>query len=569
MWSMSRQVFCTLLVVALLVMGGAAAFGQTYDRSETLYTQGSAWGPPSDWNPVTNWEFATGTLGLCYETLFQYNPLTDEMIPWLAESGEWKSSNVYELKIREGMTWQDGTPITAADVQFTFELGQKFDTVYYSGMWDHLDYITQVGDYYLELSFSDPLYHRFENRLYSIAILPQHIWEDYTEEQVTSGANENPVGSGAYMYESHGQDRMVWIRNDNWWGTELLDLVPAPKRIVDIVNSSNNVSLGMLLKGELDLCNNFLPGIKQIVNGGYGIETYYPDTPYMLPADVACLWLNLRTSPMDDAAFRKAVAHAIDVDEIVNVVYGGIVAKANPVGLLPLEGKINYLDEDVVAEHGFGYDPAKAAQLLADAGYVDVDGDGFVETPAGEPIELTIIVPFGWTDWMESINVISRGCQAVGINLQTEFPDYGGYWNQFTTGAFDMAINNFGSAVSNSVWTYFNWLFRSPLRDQMNDGNFGHYDNQDAFDLVVELDKTLPSDTAGMQAVLSQLQEILLTDLPVIPLWYNGAWSQVYTGVWGNFPSAAADTPDFYSVTWGGYWQMGGLLTLTGLELQE
>ena len=540
-----------------------------YERSETLYTTGTAWAPPSDWNPVTNWNYATGVIGLLYETLFLYDPLANEMIPWLAESGEWIDDDTYEVKIREGTTWADGQPITAADVKFTFELGEQFAGVPYSSLWDWLDTIEQVDDYTLQFQFSEPLYHQWSRYLYMIAIVPQHLWEDRTEEEVTAGANENPVGSGAYLYDTHSQDRMVWVKNPDWWATELLGLEVAPKRVIDLVNRSNNVSLGMLLQGDIDWSNNFLPGIKDLVTGGYGIEAYYPEAPYMLSANTACLWLNLTKPPMDDPAFRKALAFSIDVSQIVDVVYGGIVQASNPVGLLPSEGWLQYLDEDLVAQYGFSYDPDQASALLAGGGYVDADGDGFVEAPDGSKIELKVIVPFGWTDWMESINVIARSAQAVGINVEPEFPDFGGYQDQLYGGTFDMAINNFGSGLSNSPWTYYDWLFRSPIRDQMTNGNFGRYDNQEVFDLVVQLDKTPPEDKAAMQEVMSALQEIQLKDLPVIPLWYNGAWYQANTSVWGNFPSAVEGAPKYFPVVWNNYVQFGALLALTELEPVE
>jgi peptide/nickel transport system substrate-binding protein len=286
----------------------------------------------------------------------------------------------------------------------------------------------------------------------------------------------------------------------------------------------------------------------------------------MLSANTAVLFLNLTKPPMDDPVFRRAVANAIDVSQIVDIVYGGIVTASNPVGLLPSEAWLQYLDEDLVDQYGFSYDPDTARQLLADAGYADTDGDGFVEMPDGSPIELKVIVPFGWTDWMESINVIARGAQEVGINLQTEFPDFGGYQDQLYGGTFDMAINNFGSGLSNTPWTYFEWFFRSPIQEQMTNGNFGRYDNQEAFDLVDRLDKTPLDDTEAMQEVMSALQEIHLTDLPAIPLWYNGAWFQGNTTAWSNFPSDAEGAPKYFPVVWNNYIQFGALLALTELE---
>jgi peptide/nickel transport system substrate-binding protein len=542
--------------------------GATYIRSETLYTTGSAWSPPSDWNPITNWFYSTGTIGLVYEPMFLYDPAADEMIPWLAESGEWVDANTYAVKIRERVEWTDGQPLTAADVKFTFELGTMYAAVHYSTLWDWLENIELVDDYNLILHFTDPLYHSWARYSYTIPIVPKHIWENKTEEEVTAGLNENPVGSGAYVYETHSQDRQVWLRNENWWATELLGLTPGPKRIVDLVNRSNNVSLGMLLQGDIDISNNFLPGVKELVRNGY-IETYYPEEPYMLPANSAVLFMNLQKAPMDDVAFRKALAFAVNVDEIVNIVYGGIVQPANAVGLLPVEGWSKYLDEELIEQYGFSYDPEQARVLLEEAGYIDTNNDGFVEAPDGSEIALKVIVPFGWTDWMESVNVIARSAQAVGINVEPEFPDFGGYQDQLYGGSFDMAINNFGSGLSNSPWTYYYWYFRYPIREQMNNGNFGRYDNQVVFDLVEQLDKTMPSDTEAMQEVMSALQEATLVDLPAIPLWYNGLWYQANTSVWGNFPSILEGRPAFFPCTWGGYWELGGLLTLTELQPQE
>ncbi len=536
----------------------------TYERSETLYTTGTSWGPPSDWNPLTNWSMATGTFGLIYEPPFLYDPLTDEMIPWLAESGEWLDETTYQLKVRQGMNWSDGEPITAADFKLTYELGRDYVALPFSGLWDFLAEIEQVDDYTLNFKFSEVLYHQWARLLEQHGIVPAHIFGGMSEEEITAGANENPVGSGAYLYESHGQDRHVLVKNPDWWAIEQMGWEVAPERIVDLVNRSNNVSLGMLLQGDLDWSNNFLPGVKNLVEGGYGVQTYFPESPYMLAANTAVLFMNLEKAPMDDVEFRKAIAYAVDVSQIVDIVYGGIVTAANPTGLLPSEGFSKWIDQELVDQYGFSYDPEKAAQILANAGYADTDGDGFVEAPDGSAIELKVIVPFGWTDWMESINVISAGAQAVGINLQPEFPDFGGYQDSFYGGDYDMAINNFGSGLSNTAWSYYSWLYRDPILEQMTNGNFGRYDNQAAFDLVDELDRTPKDDEAAMQAVMSQLQEITLTDLPVLPLWYNGAWFQANTNTWTNYPSDEGS--QIYPITWNNQVQYGFLWALTKLQ---
>jgi peptide/nickel transport system substrate-binding protein len=71
----------------------------------------------------------------------------------------------------------------------------------------------------------------------------------------------------------------------------------------------------------------------------------------------------------------------------------------------------------------------------------------------------------------------------------------------------------------------------------------------------------------GMKAITSQLQRIHLTDLPMIPLWYNGMWSQVSDAVWTNWPNA--DGNQYLPTTWRGYWQMGGIRMLDALQHPE
>jgi peptide/nickel transport system substrate-binding protein len=323
--------------------------------------------------------------------------------------------------------------------------------------------------------------------------------------------------------------------------------------------------MGIVLQGQVDLSNNFLPGITTLLNGPYELSTYYDEPPYMLAANTAWLLPNTGRPPLDDVAFRQALARAINTPEIVGVVYGNMVQAAHPTGLLPVWEQ--YVDQAVVDELGFSYDPDAARQILADAGYADTDGDEFVEMPDGSPIELTVIVPFGWSDWMEAARVISESAIAAGINLTVETPDYGAYLAQRNGGDFDtMVIND--AQLSNTPYTYYNWMFMNPLEDieTIQNGNYGRFDSQTAFDLVDELDHTQIEDVDGMRAVLSELQRIHLTDMPIIPMWYNGMWSQVNESTWTNWPAAAEDANHWLPASWRGYWNMTGIKMLAELE---
>jgi peptide/nickel transport system substrate-binding protein len=181
-----------------------AAVPTEFPRAETLYVSGSAWGPASTWNPFQPGSLAntTGTVGLVYETLFDFDPASGELTGHLAETGVWTDANTFDVTLRSGLTWSDGQALTAADVKYTFDLAKMYSALWFSSEWTNvgLQEVAAVDDTHVQFTFTDPLYQQFSNDLYNIPIVPQHLWQDRTEEDITTGANNNPVGSGAYLY---------------------------------------------------------------------------------------------------------------------------------------------------------------------------------------------------------------------------------------------------------------------------------------------------------------------------------------------------------------------------------
>ncbi|MBN1122816.1 MAG: caspase family protein [Anaerolineae bacterium] len=530
--------------------GEPAGGALTNDPAMPLYISNTDVGTPQQWSPFFSGDYITsGTVGLVYEPLFLYDPMKDEMIPFLAKTAEWSDANTYLLILREGITWTDGEPLTALDVAFTFDIAPTYD-LWYSPVWNYLVDVEVLDDVTLQFTFNDPLYQDWAYHLYNIPIVPEHIWAGSDEDEIYGEFHTNPIGSGAYLYDSHTDDTNVWVRNLDWWGIDVFG-PPAPTHIVNIA-VANDSFLAMQLAGELDISNRFLPEASSLSAEG-SILTYYHEPPYMVPGNTTVLFMNTTKAPLDDSRVRRALAYAIDSYQIVDYAYSDLVLTASPSGLPP--HLYRYIDQDIESL----YDPEVAIQLLAEAGYVDTDGDGYVNGMD----KISISCPSGWTGWEAAINVIADNARKVGINVVVETLDYQLWRTELAYGTFDMTLNN-QTGMSNTPWTLYDYIFKHPIQDEMWSGNYGRYDNEQLFYWVDELARIPYEDTASTQMGSSAIQEMTLTEMPVIPLWYTSVSAQYTETRWTNWPSE--DGPNIVPSTWPGYWQTGGLMMLINLE---
>ena len=133
------------------------------------------------------------------------------------------------------------------------------------------------------------------------------------------------------------------------------------------------------------------------------------------------------------------------------------------------------------------------------------------------------------------------------------------------TGEFDLVINN-DSGLSNTPAEHYTYLFQLPIEERQSArNNMGRYENEQAWDLTEELWRVSVGGP-GFQELMSQLQEISLVEMPAIPLWYNGLWSQVNNSNWTNWPSDDPETSDYYPSTWGGIGELKAYLLFTEIQ---
>jgi peptide/nickel transport system substrate-binding protein len=565
-----------LTLAALAVIVGVTALGAAgagskessllaaLPREQTLYMSGNQWSPNTDLNPAKNWDYVTGLVGFVYETPFRYDPLKDKFIPWLATGGKWTSPTTYSMTVRKNVKWSDGKTLTPADVKYSFDLA-KIATHPQHPLWADTGLkSTKVSGQNVVFTFAaNPGYQQFDFYRFNVAVVPKHVFSGYKDVDVTTGNLGNTkkiVGTGPYLYQSGvgaSSETVVWKKRDGWWATGALGKKVAPTYVVDIKNGTNAAALSNLLAGNIDLFNNFAP--KSAIKGTF--KTFANGAPYHLSANTTWLFPNTTRKPLDDAAFRRALAHSINMDQIIDKAYQGLVKKASPTGLLPIWDK--WVDQQAVKQHGFTYNLAKAKQLLADAGYKDANDDGFVENKDGSAINLSIVVPNGWSDWMTAIQVISESAKAAGIKVTPTYPEYGTLVDDRGHGRFDLLLGN-DRQYSNTPWTYYQYIYNLPILENQATMNYERYSNQAAWNLVKQLDRTPSSNVGAYRSVMSKLQTTFLQDLPAIPLWYNGMWSMVNTRYWTNWPSATG--LQYTPTSWRNFWQMTSIDMLTNLR---
>jgi peptide/nickel transport system substrate-binding protein len=553
-------------VALALGVSGAGAGQQALPRAQTLYMSGNQWSPNNDLNPAKNWDYITGLVGFAYETPFRYNAMIDKFIPWLATGGKWTSAHRYVMAIRPNVKWSDGVAMTAKDVAYSFNV-LKIATHPQHPLWQDtgLKSVAAAGRTVVFNFTGKPAVGEFDFYRFNVAVVPQHIFSHYSAAEITTGNLEDTsklIGTGPYLYKSGvgaASETVQWQRNPNWWAIKALHLSVAPKYVVDIKNGTNAAALSNLLAGNIDLFNNFAP--KSAIGGKF--KTYFQTTPYHLGANTTWLFPNTTQKPLNDAAFRRALAFSINMGQIISKSYQGTVNKASPTGLLPIWAK--WIDKAAVKAYGFSYNPTKAKQLLSAAGYKDVNNDGYVENKDGSKINLSLVVPNGWSDWMTAIQVIADSAKSVGIKITPGYPDYGTMTDDRGHGRFDLLLGN-DRQWSNTPWTYYQYIYQLPLQDNQTTANYERYSDVAAWTLTQQLNRTSALNTQSFQGVMSKLEKRFMQTLPAIPLWYNGMWSIVNTQNWSNWPANNVAGLHFTPTNWRNYWQMTSIDMLTHLK---
>jgi peptide/nickel transport system substrate-binding protein len=502
-------------------------------RDKTLYASGTATSPPDNFNPLDVGQAYTGTQGLLYEPLFLYDPVHGKFIPWLATSGNWVNSTTYKLQVRSGVGWTssaDGSPtgtLTGADVAYSVNLAVQDRSDPYNDDVASVKSATAAGDSVTVMFGHSVDYAQWQQFLFEAPIVPQAVWSKLTPALQVSGANLAPVSTGPMLLMSTSSTEACYRDNPNWWARSQLGLTFKFEYLCDLVTRSGGDDLSALLDNRTDWSNELLRGVPNLVGGkttAYGIKTYYPAAPYMLPAGTAWLEMDTAKAPMSNVDFRRAVAYAIDPSAVISGVYTGTVSEANPTGLLPYLSP--YINNVAVKSYGFQYSPSLANKFLDKSGY---DGQ-----------HLTLEVPMGGTDWMAAATQLCDQLNKAGIHASPKFVPLATRNADLANGDFDMAIAE-NTTVSPTPWTYFDTVYHLPIDAVQSQGlNIERFSDPSAWALVRQAATTPVTDVALLRSIYAVVEADFLQELPEVPLWYSGGWFQASTAYWENYPASTS-----------------------------
>lgn len=532
--SRSRLVRALLLLALLapsLALRSPATVGQDAPAVGAMIPElnlgdfGGGANPQVNYNPYAANRLGSVT-GLIYEPLYVINGYSCAEQPWLATSYQWLDDKTLTFTLRGGVVWSDGQPLTADDVAFTFNLLKQFPALDYRGIGQFITGVTAAAPM-VTFTFAETAYPLL-GRVVENEILPRHAWESI-EDPVTF-TNDAPVGSGPFLPEAFNGQQLTMARNPAYWQAEKVRV----ERLVYSKNTGGNqVEQLKIAEGEYDLSQTFLPDVENtfVARDPENNKYWYPS------GGLVSLYLNLTKEPFNDPAFRQAVAHAIDRQEIADRAQNGYVTTASQTGLV-LPNRSALLDPTIPNEGRIPYDLARAEQILTEAGYTR-DGEGRLVTPSGNAVEFSFIVPGDFTDWLAAAQIIVEDLRAIGVtmNIQTVTPDV--MSDDRRSGNYDAVFDVFGGGCN----TYFDYFLpfsstrSAPIGEQTPDGgNHERWEDPETDQLLQQL--RVAPDAQAQLAPLHGLQQILYTELPVISLWYGAIWYQYRTENAEGWPSA-------------------------------
>ncbi len=538
-------------------------------RNETMYFNGQQWGSVVCWNPYSqncNNAMAIGQNDsarvLMFETPYLYNMLDGQQYPLLADGPyAWNAAHTeITFKIKAAAHWSDGTPVTAEDAAYTWATNLKYETGVGAGNKDFIDTVVAVDAQTVKVIAKLDASGKAVNPLVVSAFLSanyilQKAWTQTLEARsadataLKADLAEDVVYSGPYHKFYADDTKVVFVRDDNYWGQDasMWGKLPAPKYLGHTIFKDNAAGSVALAQGEVDVSQQFNSNIQVLwLNYGLPVSTYLPEPPYGIGASLPTAFYNLKSPGLDNVAVRKAIAIAVDYPTIIANAMTNQSATFDQVPrslMNPTPGEQAMYDHAAVAALQWaGNDIAGAKALLDAAGIKDTNGDGWREIN-GQKLSYVATCPNGWSDWQAAIEVVAAAGKDIGIDITTNYPEWSVYQTVVTKSdaplpaGYDIFMMWSDGAGPTQPWGRVRHLLSSEYVGMASNwnGNWGQYSNPDVDALI----KAIPgmTDPAELKATYTELVRIYLTDIPSFTLMYRPqSFHAVNESVWTNFP---------------------------------
>jgi peptide/nickel transport system substrate-binding protein len=510
---------CAMTIPAVVSTSSVGAAAQT--PLNLANEQGELWS--CSFNPFVPTS-SPYSVGLTYETLDFVDALhSGKVTPWLATAYAWSNNNQsLTFTIRPGVNWTDGKPFSAADVAYTFNLLKKFPALDVNAVWSALKSVTRKGSNQVVFNFSTPALSYFYYVADQVPIVPEHIWSKI-KNPVTAPIS-NPVGTGGYVMSNCTPENIQWSANATYWqkGKAEVQNVNMPAFL------SGTTGNQYLATGVSQWGSQFFPDIKaNYVAKEPGNTFWFP------PVANVSLFPNLEVAPLNNVAVREAISYAINRQDVSINGESGYESPASQDGVVTPAFSA-WKSSAASSKIGAAYDPAKADSVLKAAGYAK-GSDGFFEKN-GKKIKLSIITNGGYSDWVEDVRIMAEELNKAGIDATANTLAPKTFSTDLYAGNYQMAFDA-ESGGPTPFYEMRQWLYSknsAPIGTPAS-SNWERYDNPTVDNLLNSYGVT-PS-AAAQKSIVDQLEIVMVTEYPVIPILEEVDWFQYNAKDFTGFPT--------------------------------
>ena len=433
-----------------------------------------------------------------------------QLRPGLAVSWKPIDDTTWEIKLRQGVKFHDGTPFTADDVIFTFERAPNVEGSP-SGFGTYIKgkEVIRIDDYTVHIKTERP-YPLMPNDLSTFSIVSRKHGEGATTADYNSG--KATIGTGAYKFVEYVPgDRIVLERNENYWGDKpewtkvtLKAIKSGPSRVaallagdVDLIEQTPTADIERL-KGDPNL--TLSQGISNRVIYLH-LDHWRDNSPFVKAKDGGDI-----TNPLKDLRVRQAISESINRDAIVSRVMEGVAIKAGQ--LLP-EGFFGVSPNLKPVK----YNPEDAKKKLSEAGYPE----GF---------KLTIHGPNDrYINDAKIAEAVAQMLTRVGIQTDVVTMPRSVYFKRASRGGpdgtpeFSFILVGWGSGTGEASSPLKSLIHTYDKEHGFGASNRGRYSNAEVDKLIEDALATV--DDAKRQDLLAKATELAINDVAIIPLHYQ------------------------------------------------